>query len=81
MKNQIIKQNNMRTKQFEIPIELIAEFAEVLSNNELNNSINGVNEEGEILITVAYEKEERETVFELSELVDDYKDQNEVEDD
>ncbi len=71
----------MRTKQFEIPTELIAEFAEVLSNNELNNSINGVNEEGEILITVAYEKDERETVFELSELVDDYKDQNEEEDD
>jgi hypothetical protein len=67
----------MRTKEFEIPTDLIAEFAEVLSNNELNNSITGVNEQGEILITVEYDKEDRATVFELSELVDDYKDQNE----
>lgn len=70
----------MRTKQFEVPIEMIAEFSEALGDSGLNNSVNGVNEEGEILITVGYEKKERATVFKLSELIDDYHDENSEED-
>lgn len=70
----------MRTKQFEVPIEVIAEFSEALGDSGLNNSVNGINEQGEILITVGYEKNERAAVFELSELVEDYHDENSEED-
>lgn len=66
----------MRTKQFEVPVEMITEFSEALGDSGLNNSVNGVNEEGEILITVGYEKNERATVFELSELIDEFHDEN-----
>lgn len=62
----------MRTKEFEVPTDFIAEFAEALAELELTNEINGVNEEGDILIEVSYEKNERANVFTLSELLDDY---------
>ena len=62
----------MRTKEFEVPSDFITEFAEALAEHELRNEINGVNEEGDILIEVNYEKTERATVFALTELLDDY---------
>lgn len=62
----------MRTKEFEVPSDFITEFAEALAEHELTNEINGVNEEGDILIEVSYEKTERATVFALTELLDDY---------
>lgn len=62
----------MRTKEFEVPCDFIAEFAEALAENELTNEINGVNEEGDILIEVSYEKPDRASVFALTELLDDY---------
>lgn len=62
----------MRTKEFEVPSDFITEFSEALAEHELTNEINGVNEEGDILIEVSYEKTERATVFALTELLDDY---------
>lgn len=62
----------MRIKEFEVPCDFIAEFAEALAESELTNEINGVNEEGDILIEVSYEKPDRASVFALTELLDDY---------
>ena len=62
----------MRTKEFEVPTDIIIEFAEALAEHELTNEINGVTEEGDILIEVSYEKPDRANVFALTELLDDY---------
>jgi hypothetical protein len=67
----------MRTREFEVPTEVIAEFAEALDQHSLTNEINGVNDDGEILIEVSYEKNERESILELMELLDDHKEENE----
>jgi hypothetical protein len=72
--------NKIRTKEFEVPSDFIEEFAEALAENELTNEINGVTEDGEILIEVSYEKDERAAVFALTELLDDYYDDEEEED-
>lgn len=71
------KSNKIRTKEFQVPSDFIEEFAEALAENELTNEINGVTEDGEILIEVSYEKEERAAVFALTELLDDYYDDEE----
>ena len=55
-----------------MPTDFITEFAEALAGHELTNEINGVNEEGDILIEVSYEKPDRANVFALTELLDDY---------
>ena len=62
----------MRTKEFEVPADFITKFAEALAEHELTNEINGVTEEGDILIEVSYEKPDRANVFALTELLDDY---------
>lgn len=73
--------NKMRTKEFEVPNDFIVEFAEALAEHGLTNEINGVTEQGEILIEVSYEKDERASVFALTELLDDYyEDEEESED-
>jgi hypothetical protein len=48
----------------------MTEFAEIIGNNELDNTIQGINDDEEIIIDVHYEPEEREAVFELMELLD-----------
>ncbi|MBN8701916.1 MAG: hypothetical protein J0M08_02560 [Bacteroidetes bacterium] len=69
----------MRTKEFEVQNDFICEFAEALAEHELTNEINGVTEDGEILIEVSYEKEDRAAVFALTELLDDYYEEEEEE--
>ena len=69
--------SKIRTKEFEVPRDFIEGFAEALAENELTNEINGVTEDGEILIEVSYEKDERAAVFALTELLDDYYDSEE----
>lgn len=60
----------MKTRSVEVPVDSIVEFAEILEENNLNNTIQGKNDDDEILIDVHYEPEERQAVFELMELLD-----------
>ena len=66
----------MKTKEINVPAEIIAEFADLLAEHNLNNEILGSTEDGEIIVAVQYEKEERQAVFELLELVDDNAEEN-----
>lgn len=69
----------MRTKEFEVPTDIIVAFSEALIEHELTNEITGTTEDDDIVIEVSYDKDEREKVFILSEMIDDYLDENEVE--
>lgn len=60
----------MKTRTFEVPAEQMAEFAEIIGNHELDNDIQGVNDDNEIIVDVYYKSEERLAVFELMELLD-----------
>jgi len=60
----------MKTRTFEVPVDSIFEFAEILEQNNLDSTIQGTNGDDEILIDVHYEPEEREALFELMELLD-----------
>jgi hypothetical protein len=68
----ILNQNKsiMKTRTFEVPAEQMSEFAEIIGNNELDNDIQGINDDNEIIVDVYYEPEERLSVFELTELLD-----------
>lgn len=60
----------MKNRTFEIPVDSMEEFAEIIGDNELNNTIKGVNEDGDIIVDVHYEPKERAAVFEIFELLD-----------
>lgn len=60
----------MRTKQFNVTEESIVEFSEMLEENNLTGTITGVTEDSEILIDVEYERDKREVILDLMELLD-----------
>jgi len=60
----------MKTRTFEVPVDIMVEFVEILEENSLDNTIQGTNEDDEIIIDVNYESDERQAVFELMELLD-----------
>lgn len=61
----------MKTKEFEVPVAIIAEFASLLIDHELDNEITGIGDEG-IIIEVRYENKEKAKIFSLVEFMDDY---------
>jgi capsular polysaccharide biosynthesis protein len=58
----------MRKVIFEVPQEVMTEFAEEMTNRNLDNTVTGTNEDGEIIIEVEFEKDESELVDELEEI-------------
>jgi len=67
----------MRTKVFSVTESAIVEFAELLEENELVGTITGVTEDSEIQISVNYERENRDVILDLMELVDGTNDEDE----
>ena len=61
----------MRKKVFEVPVDSIVEFVELMEENELEGSIVGVGEDSEIKVEVSYERENREVILDLMELVNE----------
>lgn len=70
----------MKTREFIVPTEAIIAIAEKLSENELTNEITGTTEDDEIIIEVQYEKEDRQTIFEMEEIIDDCQEDEEDDD-
>ncbi len=60
----------MRTKVFNVSEGVIVEFSEMLEENDLVGTITGVTEDSEIQISVDYERENRDVILDLMELVD-----------
>ena len=67
----------MRTKVFSVTESAIVEFAEMLEENELVGTLTGVTEDSEIQISVNYERENRDVILDLMELVDGTNDEDE----
>ena len=61
----------MRKIEFEVPQDVIVDFAEELTNRNLTNTITGTSEDDKVIIEVNYEKEESDLVDELEEIFDD----------
>ena len=60
----------MKTRSFEVPADMMPEFAEILGEHELDNTIQGINDDNEILIDVDYDPDDRDAVMELMLLLD-----------
>ena len=70
LKNGLIKIKTMRKVEFNVPTEVITEFAEELTNRDVSNSIIGTTEDDEIIIEVEYEKSESDAVDELEAILE-----------
>lgn len=74
----------IRVKEFEVPVGAMGDVAGIISDNELENTITGVDEDGEIVfVEVRYEKgieEEQAAIHEIQDAIDNYDDDEEEED-
>lgn len=63
----------MRSRSFDVPADLMVEFAKVIVENELDTSIEDYDhDEDEITIEVDYEPEQKKLMHELQDRIDDY---------
>ena len=60
----------MRKAEFEVPQEAMTEFADELASRNLNNTVTGTTEDGEIIIEVEYDKDESDNVDELEDILE-----------
>jgi hypothetical protein len=77
----------IKIREFEVPTDIIAEVADIIAANELNNKITGTDEEQTVVfVEVHYDKdddEERQAVHDIDDVINDYdeEDDEESEDD
>ena len=69
----------MRKAEFTVPQEVVVEFCQELTEHHLTNEITGTTEDNELVIEVAYEKEESKEVDELESHLDNLIEQIEEE--
>ena len=74
----------IKVKEFEVPVGAMGEVAGIITDNELENTITGVDEDGEIVfLEVRYEKgveEEQAAIHEIHDAIDNFDDEEEEED-
>lgn len=68
-------------KELSIPAAIITEVAEVLLENEIINDIIGADTEtDEVLIEVQFEREQRDVIHDIEDMISDYEETDEDDD-
>mgnify|MGYP001329480381 CR=1 FL=1 len=70
----------MRQMEIKVPSDLMPEVADLIEENEIDNSIMGADDEL-IVISVSYHEQDRSIIMEILELIEDYDDDDEDDDD
>lgn len=69
------------TREFEVPMEALMEVADLLIEHELPHHISATDEENDMItISVEYEKDDREVIHEIEDIIDDYSDEDDDDD-
>lgn len=73
----------IKVKEFEVPVGVIGEVADIIASNDLENRITGTDEDYEIIfIEVRYDKDEedqKEAIHEIEDSINDYDDEDDDE--
>lgn len=69
----------MRSRTFDVPLDVMGDFAQMVDDNEMANEIDGVADNGDIIVTVDYEPYEKKIIENIHELIDRYNDTREEE--
>lgn len=69
----------MRSRTFNVPVDLMIEFAEVIVDNNLNATIEGYNNDDEddelIDVCINYDTNQKRVLHELQDLIDEHYDE------
>jgi len=59
----------MRKRDFNVSVDSVYEFSQILDDNNLSNQIIGTDDE-DVVIQVIYDTDEKQAIYELIELLD-----------
>ena len=69
------------TKQLEVPVGALMEVADLLIENEITHQMVATDEDNDtITIEVEYDRDDRDTIHEVEDAIDDYEGDDEEED-
>lgn len=71
----------MRKIEFEVPQDVIVDFAEEITDRNLKNTITGVLDDEKVVIEIEYDKDDTELVNQLEEIFDDLTEEDDDDDD
>jgi sulfur carrier protein ThiS len=70
------------TKQLEVPVGALIEVADLLIENEITHQMVATDEDNDtVTIEVEYDRDERDTIHEIENAIDDYEEDEEDSDD
>jgi len=65
-------------KEMEVPVGILVEVADLLIEHEISHKITATDADNDcITLELEYEKEEREIIHEIQDLIDDYEEEDE----
>ncbi len=71
----------MRNTTFYVPEEAIQEVVQFIDDNDISNSIEGMTEDGELILEISYEREESAIIEELHAILENYEEEDDEEED
>lgn len=70
------------TKQLEVPVGALIEVADLLIENEITHQMVATDEDNDtVTIEVEYDRDERDTIHEIENAIDDYEEDEDESDD
>lgn len=71
----------MRYATFEVPSDVVTDFAQEMQDREIQAVLVGVNEDDELILKVGYERDQSDKIDELEEKLEELLDTEEEEED
>ena len=72
----------IKVKELKVPVDAMAEVAQIISENDITNSITGVDDDlTTVFVEVNYENEEKEFIKDIVDVIKEYRDENDEEED
>lgn len=72
----------IKRKEIAVPAKLIVEVAGILDEHDLNTTLVGSDEDDDtVTLKIEYSKEERDAIHEIEDLITDYEEDGEDDDD
>ena len=72
----------IKVQELGVPVDAMAEVAEILCENGITNSITGVDDDLTLVfVEVEYEKEEKQFIHDIEDVIEEYLEEKDDEDD
>lgn len=67
---------SMRNREFEVHKDFVVRFAELLEENDLDNTIIDAGEDDCIIVQVEFDREDREIIQDISDELNEWEEEN-----